>query len=79
MVWISRLMAISSLSARAACNDARKALSAAIAEIVNDPSTKAGGFIKKAFGGPATISGSELGGLLAKDAADAETLMKAVQ
>ena len=60
-------------------SDARKAISNAIAEIVNDPSTKAGGFIKKAFGGPATISGSALGGLLAKDAADAETLMAAVE
>ena len=60
-------------------SDARKAISSAIAEIVNDPSTKAGGFIKKAFGGPATISGAELGGLLAKDAADAETLMAAVE
>lgn len=59
-------------------NDARKAISSAIAEIVNDPSTKAGGFIKKAFGGPATISGAELGGLLAKDAAPAESLMTAV-
>ena len=46
---------------------------------MNDSSTKAGGFVKKAFGGATTISGSELGGLLAKDAADAEMLMKAVQ
>lgn len=59
-------------------NDARKALSSAIAEIVNDPSTKAGGFITKAFGGPATISGAELGGLLARDAASSESLMMAV-
>ena len=59
-------------------SDAQKAISTAIAEIVNAPSTKAGGFIKKAFGGPATISGSELGGLLAADAADAEKLMMAV-
>lgn len=60
-------------------SDASKAISQAIAEIAQDESTKAGGFIKKAFGGAATISGSELGGLLAADAASAETLMNAVK
>ncbi|NBR02365.1 MAG: tripartite tricarboxylate transporter substrate-binding protein [Alphaproteobacteria bacterium] len=59
--------------------DARKALTAAIVEVVTDESTKAGGIIKKAFGGAAIISGSELGGLLARDAADAEGLLKATQ
>ena len=59
-------------------NDARKAISNAIAEIVNDPSTKAGGFIKKVWW-PGDNLRSELGGLLAKDAADAETLMAAVE
>ena len=60
-------------------SEASKALSSAIADVVNDPSTKAGGFVKKAFGGATTISGSELGGLLAKDAAESEMLMNAVQ
>lgn len=59
--------------------DARKALTNAIVEIVTDDSTKVGGLIKKAFGGPAIISGNDLGALLAADAANAEGLLNAVQ
>ena len=40
--------------------EARKALSDAILEITNDPETKAGAMIAKAFGGPVSISGAEL-------------------
>ena len=41
-------------------DDARAALSEAILAITNDPSTKAGEMIAKAFGGPVSISGAEL-------------------
>lgn len=40
--------------------EARDAMAAAIADIINDPSTKAGGLIKKAFGGPVIIAGDDL-------------------
>ena len=60
-------------------SDARKAISEAIAEIVKDESTKAGGIIKKAFGGHAVISGPDLDQLLVIEAASAESLMMAVQ
>ena len=59
--------------------EARAALTDAIVEIVTDESTKAGGIIKKAFGGAAVINGGDVEALLAKDAADAESLIKAVQ
>jgi hypothetical protein len=35
-------------------------MAAAIADIITDPSTKAGGLIKKAFGGPVIIAGDDL-------------------
>jgi tripartite-type tricarboxylate transporter receptor subunit TctC len=40
--------------------EARDAMAAAIADIITDPSTKAGGLIKKAFGGPVIIAGDDL-------------------
>lgn len=59
--------------------EARSALTNAIAEIVQDESTKAGGIIKKAFGGAAVINGSDVDALLEKDVADAAELIKAAQ
>ena len=41
-------------------DDAREALSKAILEVTNDASTKAGGMIAKAFGGPISFSGADL-------------------
>ena len=67
-------------AAPAGLNDeARTALTNAIIEIVQDDSTKAGGIIKKAFGGAAVISGADAEALLAKDVEDAAALIKAVQ
>ncbi len=57
--------------------DARDALASAIAEVVQDPSTKAGGFINKAFGGPAVLMGAELDTIMADDVAAADALLKA--
>ena len=59
--------------------EARTALTNAIIEIVQDDTTKAGGIIKKAFGGAAVISGADAEALLAKDVKDAAALIKAVQ
>ena len=59
--------------------EARTALTNAIIEIVQDDTTKAGGIIKKAFGGAAVISGVDAEALLAKDVKDAAALIKAVQ
>ena len=58
-------------------DEAREALSTAIADIVNDPSTKANGIITKAFGGAKVFAGADLDALLAADEAAAEELMKA--
>ena len=60
-------------------DDARNALAAAIADVVSDESTKAGGLIKKAFGGSATITGAELDALLVSGYNGAGELMKAAQ
>lgn len=57
--------------------DAREALSNAIAEIVNDPSIKVHGMLSKAFGGPVVIAGADLDNALAADEAAAADLMKA--
>ncbi len=57
--------------------DARQALAAAIAGVANDESSKAGGIIKKAFGGVSTITGDALTTLLADGYKDASTLMDA--
>jgi len=56
---------------------ARETLSSAIAAVVMDESTKAGGFLRKAFGGPAVIQGAELEALLAADEAASAELLKA--
>lgn len=58
-------------------DNARTALADAIASVVSDESSKAGGLIKKAFGGAATIQGAELDELLASDFASAGELMDA--
>ena len=60
-------------------SEARKALTDAIIEIVTDPETKAGGIIKKAFGGAAIISGADAEALLEADVAAAADLIKAAQ
>ncbi|MCP4315028.1 MAG: tripartite tricarboxylate transporter substrate-binding protein [Hyphomicrobiales bacterium] len=57
--------------------EARDALAAAIAEIVADENSKAGGLIKKAFGGSATISGDDLTVLMNNDYKDAGALLDA--
>ena len=56
---------------------ARETLSSAIAAVVMDESTKAGGFLRKAFGGPVVIQGAELEALLAADEAASADLLKA--
>lgn len=58
--------------------EARAALSSAIADIVNDPETKASALITRAFGGPKVIAGDDLDALLASDEAAAHDLLKAV-
>lgn len=58
---------------------ARKALTDAIIEVVSDPSTKAGGIIKKAFGGTSIIKGSDVEALLEADVKAAKKLIKAAQ
>lgn len=58
-------------------DDAREALSQAIVDVVSDENTKAGGLIKKAFGGAATISGDDLTALMANDYSSAGTLLEA--
>ena len=57
--------------------EARAALSQAIADVVEDPDSKAGGLIRKAFGGPAVITGDELDALMASDYAQAADLLEA--
>lgn len=57
--------------------EARRTLSAAIAGIVNDPSTKAGGYIKKAFGEATTLQGGDLDRFLQEQVSSAEALLKA--
>ena len=58
-------------------DEAREALSSAIAAVVTDEGTDAGGFIGKAFGGPVVIQGAELEALLAADEAASAAMMKA--
>lgn len=57
--------------------DARKAISEAIAEIVNDPTTKAGGMIKKAFMGAEVIKGQDLNAFLENDTRESLRLLEA--
>ena len=57
--------------------DARAALADAIAAVAEDESTKAGGIIKKAFGGASVIKGADLDALVASDYEAAGALLKA--
>jgi len=59
-------------------DDARTALTEAIAEIILDESTAANQFVTKAFGGAIAIKGAELETLLADDANGAKALLDAV-
>lgn len=58
-------------------DEARDALANAIAEVVQDESTKAGGLIKKAFGGPSIIMGDELTALVQQGYDESEALIAA--
>ncbi len=58
--------------------EARNALAEAIGSVAGDENSKAGGIIKKAFGGAALITGAELDSLLADGFTGAGELMKAV-
>ncbi|MEM9048723.1 MAG: tripartite tricarboxylate transporter substrate-binding protein [Pseudomonadota bacterium] len=57
--------------------EARAALSAAIADVVTDESTKAHAFISRAFGAPTVISGGDLSQMLARDYDGATELLDA--
>ena len=57
--------------------DARDALAKAIADVVQDESTKAGGMIKKAFGGAAVMTGDKLNTLVSGQYESAGMLLKA--
>lgn len=57
--------------------EARKTLSDAIAEIVTDPSTKAGNMIEKVFMGADVVKGQALDSFLAEDTRAAYQLLKA--
>ncbi|MDF2369315.1 MAG: tripartite tricarboxylate transporter substrate-binding protein [Rhizobiaceae bacterium] len=57
--------------------EARSALTQAIAGAVTDDATKAGGFIKKAFGGAVVIKGTELDAMLQSNYDAAGALLKA--
>lgn len=56
--------------------DARKALSEAIAEVASDPGTKAGGIIKKNFGGAKIIQGRDLEKMTQTAFDESEKLLK---
>ena len=58
-------------------DDARAALANAITGVVENPETKAGGLIKKAFGGASVIMGGDLDAMVASDYASAGDLLKA--
>lgn len=58
--------------------DARNALSSAIASVASDESTKAGALIKKAFGGSKIIQGAELEDLINTGYDEAEILLNEV-
>ncbi|MEM6462226.1 MAG: tripartite tricarboxylate transporter substrate-binding protein [Pseudomonadota bacterium] len=57
--------------------EARDAIAAAIAEIVSDENSKAGGLIKNAFGGSSVVTGEELTVLLSQSYQDAGKLLDA--
>ena len=58
-------------------DDARAALANAIKGVVENPETKAGGLIKKAFGGASVIMGGDLDAMVTSDYASAGDLLKA--
>ena len=58
-------------------DDARAVLANAIKGVVENPETKAGGLIKKAFGGASVIMGGDLDAMVASDYASAGDLLKA--
>ena len=57
---------------------AQQAITNAIAEVVHDPSTKAGGYIKKAFGQATTLNGADLELFLNDQSQASKKLLKAV-
>ena len=57
--------------------EARDALATAIAEVVSDENSKAGGLIKKAFGGSSVVTGDDLTVLLDQSYKDAGKLLDA--
>ncbi len=57
---------------------ARDALAAAIGDVASDESTKAGAFIKRAFGGALVVKGHDLGALVQDDFDASEKLLKEV-
>ncbi len=59
-------------------DEVRNALATAIAGVASDENTKAGGLIKKAFGGPRIIQGAELDALIKKGYDESEILLKEV-
>lgn len=59
--------------------EARSAIAQAIGEVINDKSSKANGFISKAFGGPVAISGDKLDSIIKAGYDDAGALMSAAK
>ena len=59
--------------------EAQKALSEAIASVVNDPDQQVAKLITKVFGGPTTIMGADLDAKLQAGYDDAADLLKAVE
>jgi len=60
-------------------DDARNALAEKLASVAENPDSKAGGLIKKAFGGAFIMQGAELEARLAADSEGASVLMKAAE
>lgn len=58
-------------------DDARAALSDAIASLATDETSKVGGLLKKQFGGATVIKGADLDTLMRSDFDSAADLMKA--
>jgi len=54
---------------------ARSAIANAIANALNDPETKAAGFVNRAFGGPSIVAGSDLDALIAAQTKDSIALL----
>ena len=60
-------------------DDAREGIANAIAEVLNDKSTKAAQFVQRAFGGPKLISGDALNKMIASGIANSTKLMAATK